>query len=275
MKTTYRNINARRTAKRISTGMALSLVAVLAHPTATAAVSVVNLGTTSGFAVLAGSGITIAGAVNSTVITGDIGTFPTVSITGLSNLVHNGVNHAGDDVTQLAKNDLITAYNDAAGRSYDTNYPDGFALVGTLNSGVYKGNGSLAISGSLTLDAQGDPNAVWIFQTASTLITASGSNIILTGGAQASHVFWQVGSSATLGTGSDFSGSILAYTSITLDTGALVNGRALARNGEVTMDYNTINVPEPRVTLLLGIGMLALFVARRRLPIQALVPARI
>jgi len=275
MKATFEHMNTRRSAKRISMGMALTLVAVLAHPTATAAVSAVNLGSTSGFAVLAGSGITIAGAVNSTVITGDIGTFPTISITGLSNLALNGVNHAGDGVTQLAKNDLITAYSDAAGRSYDTNYADGFALVGTLTSGVYNGSGSLAISGSLTLDAQGDPNAVWIFQTATTLITASGSNIILTGGAQAGNVFWQVGSSATLGTGSEFTGSILAYTSITLDTGASVNGRVLARNGAVTMDYNTINVPEPCVTLLFGIGTVALFAGRRRLPVQALVPARI
>ena len=245
-------------------GLALTLVVTLAHPAATAAVLAVNLGTTSGFAVLAGSGITVAGAVNSTVITGDIGTFPTPAITGFGNVVLNGVNHADDGVTQLAKNDLVTAYNDAAGRPYDTNYADGYVLIGTMTSGVYNGSGSFAISGNLTLDAQGDPNAVWIFQTATTLITASNSNIMLINGAQAGNIFWQVGSSATLGTYSDFSGSVLALTSISLDTGAAVAGRVLARNGEVTMDYNTITVPEPGSTLLLGSGVAGLFAMRRR-----------
>jgi len=246
-------------------GLALTLVAALAHPTATAAVSAVNLGTTSGFAVLAGSGITVAGAVNSTVITGDIGTFPTPSITGLGNVVINGGDHADDGVTQLAKFDLVTAYNDAAGRPFNTNYADGYDLTGIVTSGVYNGSGSFAISGNLTLDAQGDPNAVWIFQAASTLITASGSKIILTGGAQAGNVFWQVGSSATLGSDSAFSGSILALTSIGLGTGASVDGRMLARNGAVTLDgSNIIAVPELGNTLLLGAGTAGLFSFRRR-----------
>ncbi len=264
MKARFEHTSARHTAKRISLGLAMTLVATIAQPAATAAVLAVNLGSASGFAVLAGSGITIAGAVNSTAITGDIGTFPTTSITGLGNVVLNGVNHAGDGVTQLAKSGLITAYNDAAGRAYDYNYADGYALTGTLASGVYNSSGSFAITGNLTLDAQGNPNAVWIFQTTSTLTTASGSNIILTGGALASNIFWQVGSSATLGTNSDFSGNILALTSITLDTSALVNGQVLARNGAVTMDYNVVSVPETGSTLLLGSGMVGLLAVRRR-----------
>jgi len=197
-----------------SIGLALTLVVALAESAARAAVLVINLGTASGFAVLAGSGITVAGAVISTTIHGDIGSFTTPSITGLDNVVLDGLNHEADGVTQLAKNDLVTAYNDAAARSYNANYADGYVLVGALTSGVYNGSGSLAIAGNLTLDAGGDPSAVWIFQAASTLTTASGSKIILANGVQASNVFWQVGSSATLGSGSDFSGSILALTSI-------------------------------------------------------------
>src|SRR6185369_13168139 len=117
------------------------------------------------FAVLAGAGITVAGAVNSTTITGDIGTFPTPSITGLGNVVLNGVNHAGDAVTQTAKNDLVTAYNDAAGRPPTTTYNPIFDLGGqTLPPGVYRDPTSFGITGTLTLDAGGDQNAVWIFQ---------------------------------------------------------------------------------------------------------------
>ena len=265
MKATFEATNARHIAKRFSLGLALTLVATLAPPAATAAVLAVDVGAASNFAVLAGSGITFTGAVNSTVINGDIGSSPTPTITGLGNVVLNGVNHAGDGVTQLAKDALVTAYNDAAGRTSDHNYGDGYGLIGTLTSGVYNSSGSFVIPGNLTLDGLGDPNAVWIFQTtASTLTTASGSKISLIGSAQASNVFWQIGSSATLGTNSDFSGNILALTSITLLTGATVNGRVLAYNGAVTMDSNTTTVPEPGSTLLLGAGMAALFAFRRR-----------
>jgi len=239
-------------------------VASLSLPSTTAAVTAVNLGTASGFAVLAGSGITVAGAVNSTLITGDIGTFPTPSITGLGNVVLSGVNHEGDGVTQGAKFDLATAYNDAAGRPYDVNYADGYNLIGTLNSGVYNGSGSLFISGNLTLDAQGNSSAVWIFQTASTLITASNSKINLINGAQANNIFWQVGSSATLGTYSEFSGSILALTSISLDAGATIEGQALARNGAVTLNYNSINVPESGSAIMLGVGIVGMLRFRKR-----------
>ena len=200
----------------------------------------VNLGTTSSFAVLAGSGITNTG---STTINGNVGTFPTTSITGFGTVTLNGVNHAGDTVTQQAKTDLVTAYNDAAGRSPTVVYAPGADLGGlTLTHGVYNDSSSFGLTGTLTLDAQGDPNAVWIFQAGSTLITASGSSVSLLGGAQACHIFWQVGSSATLGTGTNFAGNILALTSITLNTGATVDGRVLARNGAVVLDANTITL---------------------------------
>jgi hypothetical protein len=203
---------------------------------AAAATSPVGLGTADSFAVLAGTGITNTGP---TTITGDIGTFPTTSITGLTSLTLLGTNHAGDSVTQAAKTDLTTAYTTAAGEGPTTAIAAD--LVGqTLKPGVYNSASAVGLSGVLTLDAVGDPNAVWVFQAGSTLITASDSKIVMLNGAQACNVYWQVGSSATLGTNSTFTGTILALTSISLQTGATVEGRVLARNGAVTMDTNTI-----------------------------------
>ena len=202
----------------------------------------VPLGLASSFAVLAGSGITIAGAVNSSKVTGDIGTFPTTTETGLGNLVLTGVNQAGDATTQSAKNDLVTAYNAAAGQAVTQTVPTELGGT-TLGAGVYNSSaGTFTITGTLTLDGKGDPNAVFIFQAASTLITAASSNVALINGAQACNCFWQVGSSATLGTSSNLLGTILARTSITLNTSATASGRMLATNGAVTFDTNTIAV---------------------------------
>src|SRR5581483_4410072 len=166
---------------------------------------------------------------------------------GFDSVTITGTNHDADAVTQTAKADLTTAYNDAAGR------PSGTPIVGgelgglTLVAGVYKDDGapaSLAITGTLTLNGQNDPNSVWIFQSASTLTTASRSSVVLTNGAQACHVFWQIGSSATLGTGSTLEGTVMALTDITLTHVVTVHGRVLARNGAVTMDSNVVdNVP--------------------------------
>lgn len=196
------------------------------------------LGAAGTFAVLAGTTVTSTGA---TALTGDLGVSPGSAVTGFPPGTLTGTIHAGNATAAAAMVSLTAAYNDAAGR---TNGPVTVAgnLGGlTLPPGLYKSTSSLAISsGDLTLDAGGDPNAVFIFQMASTLTTTPGRAVILAGGAQASNVFWQVGSSATLGTTSTFRGTILANTSITLNTGATLNGRALARSGAVTLAGNTV-----------------------------------
>ena len=249
----------------IPSGLVLVLASCFLEQNASAAVLAVDLAGASDFAALAGAGITVAGAVNTTTITGDIGSFAITSITGLENVVLNGVNHAGDAVTQQGKLDLGLAYVDAAGRLPTVTFPPIAELGGLiLGSGVYNDPSSFSITGILTLDAGGDPDAVWIFQSGSTLITASGSNILLIGSAKASNVFWQVGSSATLGTNSHFEGSILASDSIALNTGASLNGRVLAKTGAVTFDYNTIQIPEPGSTLLFGAGLVLLAMRRQR-----------
>lgn len=212
---------------------------MLGLPMNVLAATSVGLGTSNSFAILAGAGITNTG---STTITGNIGTFPTTSITGYGSITQTGTNNAGNSVTQGAKNDLVTAYNNAAGQSVSSTVPT--ELGGTTKTaGVYDSEaGTFGITGTLTLDGQGNADSVFIFKTASTLITASSSRVVLTNGAQACNVFWQVGSSATLGSGASFTGNILALTSITLNTGATVNGRVLARNGAVTLDTNTVAI---------------------------------
>lgn len=217
-------------------GAASATVLVLA-PAAFAAQGPVGLGTAGSFAVLAGSGITNTGP---TTITGDIGTFPTPAETGMGSVTLTGTNHDADAVTQGAKSDLQSAYTDAAGRTPVTNVP--VELGGsTLLSGVYT-SPTFGLTGTMTLDAQGDPNAEFIFQAGSSLITASDSRVQLINGAQACNVVWQVGSSATFGTGTDFVGDVLVRTSITAQTGATFHGRLLAADGAVTLDTNTITV---------------------------------
>jgi hypothetical protein len=203
---------------------------------AAAAAGAVPLGTASSFAVLAGAGITNTGP---TTVTGDLGTFPTTTMTGTASLTVTGTKHAGDAVTQRAKTDLVTAYKTAAGKGPTS--PIAADLGGrTLRPGVYNSASSIGLTGTLTLDGRGNPNATFVFQAGSTLTTASASQVKLVNGAEACNVYWQVGSSATLGTGSSFRGTILALTSITVTTGATVHGRVLARNGAVTLDTNTI-----------------------------------
>ena len=215
-------------------------VLFLAQAPAGAAVAPVGLGTASSFAVLAGSAVTNTGP---TVLNGDLGVSPGTAITGFPPGIVNGATHDDDGVAAGAQSDLTTAYNDAAGRTPAASLPGFIGAGQTLLPGVYKATSSLDVGGSLILDAAGDPSAVFIFQVGSTLVTDSASHVILTGGAQACNVFWQVGSSATLGTGSIFQGSVLALTSITVTTGDTVVGRALARNGAVTLDDDTITVP--------------------------------
>jgi hypothetical protein len=193
----------------------------------------------SAFAVLCGSSVTNTGATN---ITGDLGLSPGTSVGGFPPGILVGTQHINDAIATQAKLDLTAAYNDAAGRTCT----DMVTLSGnigglTLTPGLYKSTSSLAISsGDLTFDARGDANAVFIIQVASTLTTTSGRKVILAGGAQSSHIFWQVGSSATFGTTSAFKGTVMAMQSITFNTGATLDGRALARTGGVTMSGNTI-----------------------------------
>ncbi len=178
-----------------------------------------------------------------TVIIGDLGVSPTPAITGFPpGIVVGGTTHAADAVALQAQSDTTTAYNNLAGQACDTELT-GQDLGGqTLVAGVYCFSTSAQLTGTLTLDAQGDPSAVWVFQIGSTLTTASNSSVLFINGAQACNVFWQIGSSATIGTGTTFVGNILALTSITLNTNAALSGRALARNGAVTMDSNTISI---------------------------------
>jgi len=201
---------------------------------------VVVLGTTSGFAILAGSTVTNTGL---TAVTGDLGVSPGSAVTGFPPGTVSGTIHANDATAATAKTDLTTAFNDAAGRTTGAISVSGDLTGLTLAPGLYKSTSSLAISGALTLNALGNSNAVFIIQIASTLTTGPGSQVILTGGAQAKNIIWQVGTSATLGTNSTFKGTIMADQSITLNTGARLDGRALARVAAVTLDTNAVVIP--------------------------------
>jgi len=198
----------------------------------------VFLGTADSFAVLAGSSITNTG---NSVINGNLGLHPGTAVTGFPPGTVNGEQHVADAVAQQAKTDLVTAYNDAAGRPNSGTLPPD-AGGQTLTAGVYRTGSvpSLGLTGNLTLDAQGNQSAVFIFQIASTLTTASASSISLINGAQACNVYWQVGSSATLGTTTTFKGNILALTSISVNNGVNVEGRLLARNGALTLINDTV-----------------------------------
>lgn len=209
---------------------------VLPSDQAAAQQAPIGLGTADNFAVLAGQGVTNTGP---TTVNGDLGTWPNPSITG-AGLTVNGSVHAADAVAQQAQADTTVAYNDAASRTPASTVAT--ELGGqTLTAGVYNSSsGTFEITGPLTLDAQGNPNAVFVFQAASTLTTASASTVNLVNGATACNIFWQVGSSATLGTDSTFRGTVLALASITITTGVTIEGRALARNGAVTLDTDTI-----------------------------------
>jgi hypothetical protein len=205
----------------------------------------VVLGTAGTFRVLAGSTITNTGVTTS--IDGDAGVFPGSAVVGLTaaNIVSPFGIHAGDVAAETAKVDLLAAYNDAQSRSTNAISLPGQLGGLTLAPGLYVNASTSGISGTgpngiLTLDAQGDPNAVWIFKMGSTLITDAGTSIVLAGNAQASNIFWQVGSSATLGVNSVFYGTILADASITMNTGAVLHGRALTRVGAVTLDTNQL-----------------------------------
>jgi hypothetical protein len=198
----------------------------------------IALGTAQNFGALASSTVTNIGA---SAVSGDVGTSPGNAITGFPPGTATGLFHPGDPTAATAQNDLTTAYNAAAGTACTTNLT-GQNLGGlTLTPGVYCFNSSAQLTGNLTLNFLGNPNANFLFQTGSTLTTASTSSVLAinTGGAGClPNINWQIGSSATLGTGTNFAGNILALASITLNTGANLRGRALARSAAVTLDSN-------------------------------------
>jgi len=222
--------------------VATVLATVFAAPMAgMAAQPTVNLGTTAGFAILAGTTITNTGPTTiSGSVGGDVGLYPGTDFPGQADVTVSGATHINDAVARVAKDDLVAAYDDAAGRTPVTRIPS--ELGGrTLKPGVYdSADGTFQITGTLTLDAEGDPDGVFVFKTDSTLITASNSRVNLINSARFCRTFWKVGSSATLGSNSHFVGHIFALTSIAANTGATVQGQLLARNGEVTLDTNTI-----------------------------------
>jgi len=220
----------------ISLGLGLAVLPALAASAATTIDGPVNLGTATSFGVLGASTVTNTG---SSVITGDLGVAPGTSITGFPPGLVGGTFNQTTALAVQAQTDLTTAYNVAASL---TPLTSGLAdLTGqSLTPGVYSGQ-ELSLTGDLTL--AGTAESVWVFQAASTLITGSASRIILTGGASSCNVFWQVGSSATLGTASEFVGTIMANQSITATTAATIEGRLLADNGAVTLDSNVITQP--------------------------------
>jgi len=222
----------------------VSSPALAAGPTAP------GLGQAASFAVLGGQAVTNTGP---SVINGDLGVSPGNAISGFPPGIINGGLHYTDGVAAGAQADLVTAY-DSVGPLAPTQTGltalDGMTLVG----GVYDGGElGLGVGGTVTLDAEGDSSSVWVFRASSSLIVNSGSTVALVNGANACNVFWRVESSATIGTGSDFSGTVMALTSIAAQTGATIDGRLLARNGAVTLDNNVITSDQCSATTETGV----------------------
>ncbi len=234
--------------RTLASAMAVLLMAgvlAMTPPALAAIVPRVLLGTAENFAVLAGSTITNTGPTTisgdiSGAPRGDVGLHPGTAITATGITLLGGSYYVANAVALDAKNALVTAYTDAAGRP--TNSTIATELGGqTLLPGVYDSEaGTFGITGTLTLNGQNNPDSVFIFKMGSTLTTASASRVVLINGARFCRVFWQVGSSATLGTNSTFVGHILAMASITANTGATIYGQLHARDGAVTLDTNTI-----------------------------------
>jgi type VI secretion system secreted protein VgrG len=215
----------------LAAALALSPAAIAQQQTA------INLGSAGTYAVLAATTVTNTGL---TVVNGNLGVWPGTAITGFGPGIINGTEDAGDVAAHHAQASLAIAYNDAVSRTA-TNI---IGLAGdisgqTLAPGLYKSTSALSLSGTVTLHGSG----VYIFQIASGLTVGSGGTVVLSGGATAANVFWQVGSSATLGTTANFAGTILAFTSISLATGAKLQGRAQAINGAVTLEGNDVTIP--------------------------------
>lgn len=246
--------------KKIVTAFLVIAVVAIGTSQATA----INLGTAANFAVLGGSGITCADAA--TYITGDVGSSPTPTVTGITAAMVNGTLYlAANPATASAHTDLIAAYTAAQTAAGSVAGPADLGGA-TLTSGIYT-YAAIApwTAGTLTLDALGDSSAQWIFQIGTALTTPAGATVSLVNGASANNVFWQIGSSAAIGSTNTFAGNILAQTSITIGGGTL-DGRALAIDGAVAISVAeniTVPVPEPTTLCLLGFGVLSLIRRKR------------
>ena len=228
---------ARRFLSMVLLGALTLLLAAPLSASATPNPILPPLGTAASFGVLAGSAVTNTGPTR---VMGDLGVSPGSAVSGFPPGIVSGTIHAGDSVALQAQNDAIIAYNSAAGQTCDLNLT-GQDLGGmTLAPGVYCFASSAQLTGQLTLDGQGNPNSIFIIQIVSTLTTASNAQVLTINGAQPCRIFWQVGSSATLGTSTSFKGNLLALTSITVTTGATTSNGVYARNGAVTLDTNDI-----------------------------------
>jgi hypothetical protein len=252
---------------KINRGIMLAVVVIAVWQPLARAQTALDLQSAGSFAVLAGSTITNTG---NTVVNGDLGLSPGTAVTGFPpGVVLNGTTYVGGVAIQAQAN-ALSAFNTLAGEAVLSNV-SGSDLGGlTLTPGVYHFDSTAQLTGTLTLDAGGNSNARFDFQIGSTLTTATASLVTLINGAQADNVFWQVGSSATLGAGTNFSGSILADASITLNSGVDLSGRAFALNAAVTLDSNNIStpgaaVPEPAETSVLIAGFLGLLVGARKI----------
>jgi hypothetical protein len=237
--------------KRLSVLASVGFAALLCGPSPAPGATAPSLGVAQPFAVLGASTVTNTGP---TTLNGDLGLYPGTAIPGLANITLNGSLHQTDAVALAAQNAVTTAFT-SLNQPCDADLSSSdLGSVGTLTPGVYCFTSDAGLTGTLTLDAQGNPNAVFIFKIGSALTTASNSNVDMIGSGSPCNLFWRVGSSATLGTTTDFQGSILAQASITLNTGATLLGRALARTGAVTLDTNTVGAsvcapPCPPITL--------------------------
>jgi len=235
------SVNPTKKVSALLLGAAVALCLVganLAAAQAPPAQAPIDLGSAGTFAVLGASTVTNTGP---SVINGDLGVWPgTAYVPGTPPATVNGAIHAGDTAAQQAKASLTMAYNNAAGLTVGVVGVAGDLGGQTLAPGLYKSTSTLAITGDLTLNANGDPNAVFIFQVGSALLVATHGRVVLSGGAKAANVFWQVGSLATLGTYSALKGTVMAYASIAIATGATLDGRALAQNAAVTLDTNAV-----------------------------------
>ena len=229
-------------------GLLITVLFALVFVSRAQAATAIGLGTADSFAVLAGAGVTKTGP---TVVNGDLGTYPTAAVSGFGgagNGTVNGSTHQADALAGQAQNDLTTAFNNAAGQTPFTTLAGGDNQLGTqtLTPAVYRFGGATTANliGTLTLDGQGDANAVFIFQATSTLVTAGASQVVLINGARSCNVFWQVGDSATLGAASVFRGTTMADQSISLGNAVTVDGRLLARIASVTLINDTITRPQ-------------------------------